>query len=355
MSRVDRFHALVALQHVGIGSAAVCRLEARLGRVEVWWEGRRARDLEASGVRPEPAAGACADEQVATARARATRLGYRESGGQELGALVHLPDPPLRLWVAGSLPDPDRPAVGIVGARRASAYGLRVAGALGRDLAAAGATVVSGLARGIDGAAHRGALAAGGATVAVLGSGPDVPYPPEHAELLQEISRSGGAVTEHLPGTPPRAHHFPRRNRLLVALSDGLVVAEARLKSGTATSVRWALDLGKEVMAVPGPVDQALGQGTLALIRDGATPVGTAAEILEALGYASSAMVREDNPHGLSPPEARLLDLLQGGALDLDELARISGEPPGRLLALLLNLEVRGRVVRDAGMAYRLP
>jgi DNA processing protein len=191
--------------------------------------------------------------------------------------------------------------------------------------------------------------------VAVLGSGPDRPYPPEHAELLQAILGSGGAVTEHLPGTPPRAHHFPRRNRLLVALCEGLVVAEARLKSGTTTSVRWALDLGKEVMAVPGPVDQALGQGTLALLRDGAIPVGSAAEILEVLGYARPALIRADEAERLSAPEFRLLDLLQGGALDLDELARLSGEPPGRLLALLLNLEVRGRVVRDPGMAYRLP
>ena len=163
-------------------------------------------------------------------------------------------------------------------------------------------------------------------------------------------------LTEHPPGVPPRPWHFPRRNRILVALSQALLVIESRLKSGTLTSVRWAADLGREVLVVPGAVDARLSEGPLQLLREGATPVGTAGHVLEALGLdvdiASRSFAAAPAPV-LTPAEHRLLALLDGDGMRLDDLVRMSGEAPGRLLTLLLALEVNGRVVRGDGLRYR--
>ena len=185
-------------------------------------------------------------------------------------ALAAIADPPLVLWTRGAIDALAAPVVAIVGARAASPYALAVADALARDLASRGLVVVSGLARGVDSAAHRGALAAGGVTVAVLGCGVDVMYPPEHASLAAEICGSGALVSELVPGTPPAQMFFPMRNRIISGLSRAVVVIEAGEKSGSLITARCALEQGRDVLAVPGNVLTGRNRGAHGLLRDGA-------------------------------------------------------------------------------------
>src|SRR6058998_678326 len=196
-----------------------------------------------------------------------------------LGAI---PAPPA-LFARGALSDDDALALAIVGSRRPTPYGLAVAERLAADLAARGVTVVSGLARGIDSAAHRGALRAGGRTIAVLGSGVDVIYPPENRRLAAQIEGSGSVVSQFAPGTPPLAHHFPLRNRVIAGLSLGVVVVEAAERSGALITARLAAEFGREVMAVPGPVTSPASRGAHALIRDGAALVERGEDVIAEL------------------------------------------------------------------------
>jgi len=254
-----------------------------------------------------------------------------------------LADPPLGLFVRGALPD--RPPVAVVGARHASAYGREVAEYLGRELAAGGACVVSGMARGVDGAAHRGALAAGGPTVAVWGAGPDRVYPREHAALAEEIAAAGALVTEYPPGSPPLAAHFPERNRLIAGLAKVVVVVEADERSGALVTARLALDEGRDVMAVPGSVFSRMSAGPNGLLRAGAAPVLSAVDVLGVLGLAAAQ-------RGDAEPEF-LRQLPAGTSATVDELAAHSGLPVARLLELLLELELAGWLVRESDGRYR--
>jgi len=254
-----------------------------------------------------------------------------------------LADPPLGLFVRGELPD--RPPVAVVGARHCSAYGREVAEYLGRELAAGGACVVSGMARGVDGAAHRGALAAGGPTVAVWGAGPDRVYPREHAALAEEIAAAGALVTEYPPGSPPLAAHFPERNRLIAGLAKVVVVVEADERSGALVTARLALDEGRDVMAVPGSVFSRMSAGPNGLLRAGAAPVLSAADVLGVLGLAAAQ-------RGDAEPEF-LRQLPAGTSATVDELAAHSGLPVARLLELLLELELAGWLVRESDGRYR--
>ena len=195
------------------------------------------------------------------------------------------------LWTRGAIDVLNRPAVAIVGARAASPYGLSVAGRLASDLAAAGVVVVSGLARGVDSAAHRGALAARGTTIAVLGSGVDVVYPPEHAPLAAEIAASGAVISELTPGAAPLPQFFPQRNRIISGLSRAVVVIEAGEQSGSLITARLALEQGREVLAVPGNVLSGRNRGAHGLLRDGAKIVESADDILEELGMCGKGAV----------------------------------------------------------------
>jgi DNA processing protein len=173
--------------------------------------------------------------------------------------------------------------------------------------------------------------------------------------LLARIADEGLVVTEHPPRTPPLPRNFPRRNRILVGLAEALLLVEARLKSGSLTSVRWAADLGREVLVVPGPVDAPLSEGPLTLLREGCTPVGSGDHVLLALGLSpreGRSLRPSKAPSGLDPAAQHLLALLGGGGLDLDEVVRVSGEAPGRVLAILLGLEVQGFVRKGPGMVY---
>lgn len=197
--------------------------------------------------------------------------------------LEDLKSPPEVLWSVGTVP-PGRPAVAVVGSRRPTLAGSQIAHDLGRDLARLGVQVISGFARGIDAAAHRGALAGGGSTVAVLGCGLDQPYPREHGELRREITAAGSLLSEHPAGVAPLAFHFPLRNRLIAALAAAVVVVEATDRSGALSTAGWAADLGRDVLAVPGSIRSDRSVGCNRLIRDGARPLLDVGDVAEALG-----------------------------------------------------------------------
>lgn len=294
-------------------------------------------------------------------RARAVRDGISVLAWDDPAfpaALHAIPDMPVVLWYRGALDALDAPAVAVVGSRAASAVALETAARLGEDLAAFGITVVSGLARGVDSAAHRGALRTG-RTIAVLGSGVDRVYPHEHRDLAREIAIRGLVISEFAPGTPPLKFHFPLRNRLISGLSRAVVVIEASEKSGSLITADCALEQGRDVMAVPGNVLSGRNRGGHALIRDGAKIVEGADDILEELGLVPVAPEQGHRPSTDSGSRSSgdpLLKLMDAGqAYDLDGLAAISGVDGVRLLPRLFELELHGLVRRVAGGRFMRP
>jgi DNA processing protein len=250
-------------------------------------------------------------------------------------------DPPAGLFLRGGA-EPEilsRPAVAIVGARACSGYGASVARSLGRELAA-GLVVVSGLARGIDAEAHRGALEAEGSTVAVLGCGVDRDYPAAHAELARRVAETGLIVSEYAPGVEPAPWRFPARNRLVAGLAAATVVVEARERSGALITADLALEEGREVFAVPGEITSALSAGTNALLKLGAAPLTAAADVLASFGI---------DPEPVQGNRSPLLELLPAGA---DELVRKTGLGPDEIARALVELEIEGQVAVREGI-YR--
>jgi DNA processing protein len=264
-------------------------------------------------------------------------------------SLAAIVDPPPVLWTRGSLGALHLPAVAIVGSRAASPYALDVAARLGADLAASGIAVVSGLARGVDSAAHRGAMSAGGSTIAVLGCGADIVYPAEHAPLVRAIEPQGLIVSELAPGTPPLPHFFPQRTRLISGLARAVVVVEAHEKSGSLITARCALEQGRDVMAVPGNILSGRNRGGHALLKDGAKIVETADDILEELGICGDGTRTVRTERLPSPRDPVLESLTAGEASDLDEIAERSGLTTARLLPRLFELELKGHVARVGG------
>jgi DNA processing protein len=264
-----------------------------------------------------------------------------------LGA-IH--DPPPGLFVRGGagVEALRRPTVAVVGARACSPYGAQVARLMGRELAASGLVVVSGLARGVDGEAHRGALESGGMTVAVLGCGVDRDYPAVHAELGARIRASGLAVSEYAPGVEPAPWRFPARNRVIAGLSAVTVVVEARERSGALITADLALEEGREVFAVPGEITSALSAGTNELLRLGAAPLLGSADVLELFGLAASPPEVVD----LTSTADAVLARLRDGPTSADELVRSTGLDAGALASALTELELAGRAVA-AGGVYR--
>ena len=278
-------------------------------------------------------------------------------------ALSAIIDPPPVLWLRGQVAALEAPAVAIVGSRAATPYGLAVGERLAADLAARGVVIVSGLARGVDSAAHRGALAAAGCTVAVLGSGADVVYPREHGALAREIEHHGAILSELVPGTPPQKHFFPQRNRVISGLSRAVVVIEAGDKSGSLITARCALEQGRDVLAVPGNVLTGRNRGAHGLLRDGAKIVESADDILEELGTGvgpgqgvGSLFPQERSgkrlltPFAPTPVEDPILACFTAGeSSDLDAIAERTGLSTARLLPRLFELELQGRVRRAGG------
>ncbi len=276
------------------------------------------------------------------------RVRRRDAAYPHLLAAIH--DPPAQLFVRGGGVDAilAGPAVAVVGARACSSYGRSVTRSLARELAAAGLVVVSGMARGIDGEAHRGALESGGATVAVLGCGIDRDYPAAHGELSRRIREHGLVVSEYEPGTEPAPWRFPARNRIIAGLCSATLVVEARERSGALITADFALEEGRDVLAVPGEITSSLSGGTNALIRLGAVPVTCAGDVLELFSLAPARPVHVQ----LGPVADALLARLHDGPLTADELIRVSGIEPAQGSAVLVELELAGRITLEDGV-YR--
>jgi len=271
-------------------------------------------------------------------------------------------DPPLALTVWGQLEPSDGLSLTIVGSRRATRYGLEMAGRLAGELAWAGLTIVSGLARGIDGAAHRGALEQQGRTIAILGSGLKNIYPSEHRRLAEQIADNGAVLSEFATAEPPRARNFPRRNRILTGMTLGTIVVEAALKSGSLVSARHALEQNREVFAVPGPARAENSAGVHALIRDGATLVTEARDVVEELRPEIRALLRERRPGAASArPELdeheRVVytELSRAqSAVDVEALLERVDMPTERALSVLCGLEVKGWIWRLGSGLYQV-
>jgi DNA processing protein len=295
-------------------------------------------------------------DQAAREQARVEKLGGRYLVlGQGLypSLLAQMDDAPPLLIAKGNVGLLDRPSVAIVGARNASAAACRFARSLAHDIGSEGLVVVSGLARGIDSAAHDGALESG--TVAVIAGGIDVFYPPENEQRQKALSERGLVLAEMPPGTEPRARHFPYRNRIIAGLTLGTIVVEAAPRSGSLITARLAGEAGREVMAVPGSPLDPRAQGCNALIRDGATLVQNAADVIEAI---QPARARVASPEAGYDPPAEQFDgeaaeavesLLGPSPVPVDEIIRLSGAPSGAVQMALLELDLAGRLDRHAG------
>jgi DNA processing protein len=269
-------------------------------------------------------------------------------------ALATIYDPPHLLYVRGDLQPSDANAVAIVGSRQCTTYGKRQADRLAAGLVQRGFTVISGLARGIDGAAHRGALKAGGRTVAVLAGGLSKIYPPEHAELAREIQASGALVSERPMKMEPMGEMFPARNRLISGLSRGVVVVEAAERSGALITARHAGEQGRPVFAIPGPVDSPASGGTHLLLRQGAILIRGVEDIIEELDGVAAVAKQEQvkAPPGLDDTQRKIWDCLREQTRQIDELVRQVGQPVHEVTGALMMLEMKKVIKRLPGNAY---
>lgn len=272
--------------------------------------------------------------------------------------LLEIPDPPPILYVYGEL-CADMAAVAVVGSRKASSYGLTTAHGLCKGLAACGITVVSGMALGIDSAAHNGAIAGGGRTIAVLGSGLECVYPARNRKLFHQIAENGAVISEFGLHAPPDAHHFPLRNRVISGLSLGTVVVEAARRSGSLITARLAAEQGREVYAVPGNIHAATAQGTHVLIQQGAKLVGSVEDILTEIAHRiqchTGRQMDIEPPEtkgafiDLPPPQKAVFDAVGAYAVHIDDLNRRLGMDAGSLAAILIQLELKGMIRREPG------
>lgn len=351
----------------GLGCNLINRLVHEAGSAGAVLQ-RGARSKNIPGITPHVFELLTDGRQVAAARQRAQRELDRLAeldisllsldSVQYPDSLRSIPDSPVLLYCRGGLHWLERPAVAIIGSRAATEYGRRISALLAAELAVAGLTVVSGAAYGIDAAAHRGALQAGGGTVAVLGCGVDVVYPRSHAGLFREMVDRGLLVSEYPLGAPPEGFRFPARNRIISGLVKGVVVVEATEKSGSLITARLALDQGREVFAVPGRIDSPKSVGTHRLLQQGAHLVQTVEDILEGLSWADSAsgpgrQQRERDPIlPVTPQERLLLDHLDTYPRDIDTLVRMTDFAIVELHALLLQLELKGLVRQLPGQQY---
>jgi DNA processing protein len=337
---VGRRRMRAAVEAVG-SAQALLALEAPL----------RTAALAVRAAEPAPEGGARA------VLARCRTLGVRVLGwGEALypPRLRHLADPPPLLYVLGDVRCLHRRQVAVVGSRRATGYGRRTARALARGLAHEGVVVLSGMALGVDGEAHRGALEAGGQSNAVLASGPERASPRQHERLYRALLREGAVASEHPPATPSLAHHFPVRNRLMAALAHAVVVVEATRKSGALITAREGAELGREILAVPGPIDAATSYGTNQLLADGARPALDVGSVLTELEWAMDEAV--EPPTGPSPnlgaDVGQVWSALEDAPRPVDEVARGAGLSTARALAALTRLEVEGWAAPAPGLRF---
>ncbi|MBV8083756.1 MAG: DNA-protecting protein DprA [Chloroflexi bacterium] len=335
----------IALANVdGVGPARARKLFETHGSIQAAWRA-------ASGA-------------VTEAAARAELAGLDRAGVQVLTwddelryprHLRHIANPPVVLYLTGELTQADEIAVAIVGTRSPTAYGRQVAQRLATQLAAKGVTIVSGLARGIDAEAHRAALAAGGRTIAVLGSGLDVIYPREHAGLAREIAKHGAVVSDYPLGAKPDAVHFPARNRIVAGLSLGTIVVEAGDTSGALITARMAAEQGRDVFAVPGSIFSKQSYGVHRLIQDGAKLVADVQDVLDELNLGMVAHQLEmpaAAPTADDPIEQALLGTLSTDPQHIDELARLAQLPMAQVSSALTLMELKGLVRQVGALSY---
>ncbi len=280
---------------------------------------------------------------------------FGDEGYPELLAAIHSP-PPI-LYLRGTIEPEDRVAVAIVGSRQASPYGSAMAEQISGELAERGVTIVSGMARGIDAAAHRGALRAAGRTIAVLGCGLGVTYPPEHAELADQIAEQGALISEFSVFTPPKPGHFPQRNRIISGLARGVVVIEAGLKSGAMITANYALEQGREVFAVPGQVTSRSSRGCHQLIKAGAKLTEGWEDIWEEIELQvapGAQIVRDLTPvsRSLAQEEILIIDALEAGPIQIDDLIGRTQLPAGQMASLLLSLMLKGMIEELPGKSF---
>jgi DNA processing protein len=370
----------------GMGPARITALLARFGSVERVLGLTAAKIAEVPGFGPEfarrvAAAGTAEGLQRARAALDALeRIGARVVTQEDAAypqAFRALPDPPIVLYTMGDVLLMSEPAIGIVGTREPTDYGRQVAARLAYELARAGYGIASGMAKGIDAVAQTAALDAGGATVGVLGHGIDRIYPPENARLFRRVRERGLLISEMSPGEEPLAGNFPRRNRLIAALSAGVLVVEMGEKSGARHTVEFALELGKEVFAVPGPIGSAASIGTNQLLKEGARLVTSSQDILEelhgvgvvpALRAATASTspaapveavgeapprAQRSAPADLAPDEARVFGVLSDDPRHVDDLAAAAGMTVNVALAALLGLELRDLAESLPGKQFR--
>lgn len=349
---------LVALSQVThIGPVRLGRLRDRFGTLELAW---RAEERDLLGV---------LDERTCRAvlMARSTIDPARELDRiAETGAHVvtvldddyprilrEIPGPPPVVYFRGSLPAQDEPTVAMVGTRRSTSYGREATIRIAGDLAAAGVTIVSGLARGIDGFAHQAALEAGGRTIAVMASGVDIIYPPEHRQLANRIVESGALLSDYPPGTKPDAPNFPARNRIISGLSLATIVVEAPARSGALITVGFAADQGRDVYAVPGSILSNASEGTNKLLRQGATPLTCAADLLDDLKLSPARPMDEpaQTAFPMTDDERAIYALVTSEPQHIDELAYSAGVTISQASALMTMLELKG-LVSNAGAQH---
>jgi DNA processing protein len=339
-----------------IGPARIERLVQTFGSLSAAWsapaeelrvtlESRALNELLAARSRVDPAGEL---ERLGRLGIRAVHPGH--SSYPRL--LAEISGRPSLLYMRGALTPADEMSVAIVGTRRATPYGRQAAERIAAELAAAGITVVSGMARGVDAAAHRAALEAGGRTIAVLGSGPDVIYPAEHRRLAEQILESGAILSEFPPGAKPDAQNFPARNRIVSGMTLGTLIVEAPARSGALITASFAADQGREVFVLPGSIFAESAEGTNALLRDGARLVRNGTDILEDLGIGPGrSPISTQGQLLLDDNERRLYDALGKEARHIDELAEDAGLPAAAASAVLLTMELKG-LVRNHGAQY---
>ncbi len=355
----------IALSRVkGLGCVGFKKLAVQFADPTVVFSASRARLAEVPGLDREAIEGLAGFSEWEQAKAETLRA--REAGARILPftdssyppRLRAIADPPPFLYVMGEIRPTDEKAVAVIGSRSASDYGLRVTRDISYGLAALGFTVVSGMARGIDGTAHVSALDCGGRTIAVMGCGVDRIYPPEHEGLYQRIKQQGAIVSELAMGTRPAAFNFPARNRLISGLSLGVVVVEATEKSGSLITATLAVEQNREVFAVPGEVGSSRSRGTHRLIRQGAKLVESAADIVEEIAPQLTQSRETAPPRRTLPPQCsedsrRIFDLLQERTLQIDEVIEQSGLASPVVSRVLLELELQGLLRQLPGSRYR--
>ncbi len=355
-----------------IGPLTIKKLTSVFGSARAVFEAPRER-LDASGIGERKAAdilrfSGWGEVRGMLERARAAGIKVLASSSPQYPEpLRNIPGHPPLLYMSGDILEEDKYAIGIVGTRTPTHYGRLHAENLAAGLAKKGFTIVSGLARGIDSAAHKGALKAGGRSIGVMGSGLDVPYPPENHALMQELASSGAVLSEFPPGTGPNRENFPRRNRIISALSLGVLVVEAGKGSGSLITAGYALEQGKEVFAVPGNISSSVSSGTNELIKSGAKVVTGIDDIIEELapvlkGFLSQAHASEAAWQGparqgelkavLDHGERRVVEALGPEPVHIDEIARQLGMGAPQIMGILLQLELKGIVKQAAGKKF---